>query len=89
LQSGLGNDPQASGNVQAAINQYFGLSAPGQTGLTSSSSSTGGSGGGIMDMLKMPGQSGGGIPGMAPGGGGMQGWIQQQLQNNNFQGLGG
>ena len=37
LQSGLGNDPQASGNIQAAINQYFGLAAPGNSGLTSNS----------------------------------------------------
>jgi hypothetical protein len=91
LQSGLGNDPQASGNIQSAINQFFGLNAPGQTGLTpSSTATTPGGGSGILDLLKMPGSGGGGsgTPGMS-GGGGYGSWIQQQLQGNNFQGLGG
>jgi hypothetical protein len=94
-QAGVGNDPRATGNIQEAINQYFGLTAPGQTGLTPSGSgpsggpgitsltgsqppspaTIGGGGGGIMDLLK------------GGGGAGIQGWIQQQLQGNNFQGL--
>jgi hypothetical protein len=40
-QSGLANDPQAPGNIQAAINSFFGLTAPGNSGLTPSSSSGG------------------------------------------------
>lgn len=32
-QAGLSNNPQAAGNVQAAINQFFGLNAPGESGL--------------------------------------------------------
>ena len=86
-QSGLQGDPQGTANAQSVINQLFqntGVAAPGNTGLTSSGV-TGGGGGGIMDLLKMPGSSGGGTS--VPGGGGIQNWIQQQLQGNNFQGL--
>jgi hypothetical protein len=92
--AGLNNDPQATGNVQAALNQIFqtiGLSAPGQTGLTSSAPSTTGGGGtgspGILEMLQKPSSLTTNSP--LTGGGGMQGWIQQQLQGNSFQGLAG
>lgn len=95
-QAGLANDPQASGNVQAAINQFFGLAAPGNTGLTPST--TGGGnwladliakvkptdaspGGGIADLIKMP--SGGG----APGGGGN--FANDMLSGDLFKGLTG
>lgn len=57
-QTGLSGNPQASGNLQAAIQQYFGLTAPGQTGFAGQTSNpvTGGSpltGGGssIVDNL--------------------------------------
>jgi hypothetical protein len=83
LQSGVGNDPQASGNVQAAINQFFGLTAPGQTGLTSSTGTGGGNP--LADLLKTP-LSGGTSP---PPGGGYGPWIQQAINGNEFRGLQG
>lgn len=82
-QSGVANDPQATGNIQSAINQFFGLTAPGTTGLTSSSSAPSGSGGGIADLLK----SGGSGSPMTGGSPSLQNWIQQQLQGNDFKGL--
>ena len=90
LQSGTANDPQATGNIQAAINQFFGLNAPGQSGLTSSSSAPSGGGGGILDLLSKP-TSGGtnSAPSLTGSSPGIQGWIQQQLQGNNFTGLQG
>jgi len=36
-QTGLGNSPQSAGNIQGAINQYFGLNAGGNTGFTQES----------------------------------------------------
>ena len=85
LKSGIGNDPQATGNIQQAINSFFGLSAPGSTGLTSSSLTQSSGGPGIMDVLKSS------SPNASPlaASGGLTGWIQQQLQGNNFQGLQG
>src|SRR5271167_847233 len=41
--TGLLNNPQAAGNIQAAINQLFGFGAPGQGGLTPSGSQSGNS----------------------------------------------
>lgn len=75
-QSGLANDPQATGNIQAAINKFFGLTAPGETGLTPGSSAS--SGGGIMDFIKNPATI---TPHASPG------WIDQTLQGNDFKGL--
>lgn len=85
LQSGLGNDPQASGNVQAAINQFFGLTAPGTSGFTSGSTGGGSGGGsGILDMLsKSSPQS---MP-KPPGGGGD--FVNETLSGDIFKGLTG
>ena len=87
-QAGVANDPQATGNIQAAINQYFGLGAPGQSGLTPTSGG-GGIGAatsgmpGILDLL-----SRGGATRMPGGGGGQYGdWINQVVGGNQFQGL--
>lgn len=82
LQSGLANDPKATGNVQAAINQFFGLAAPGKTGFTpeaAASSETP-----FTDFLKkiMPQLSG-----QQPQGG--SDWVSQTLQNQDFKGLAG
>jgi hypothetical protein len=93
-QAGLGNNPQATGNVQSAINNLFGFSAPGQTGLTPSTSTGstpatqgGGSGlPGILDMLNKP-PNGGSSP--FGGSGGAPSWMQAVLNGNSFQGLAG
>jgi hypothetical protein len=37
LQTGTAGNPQASGNVQSAVNQFFGLNAPGTSGLSPTS----------------------------------------------------
>jgi hypothetical protein len=96
-QAGVGNDPRATGNIQEAINKYFGLSAPGDTGITPSGTGPSGSPG-ITSLTGGAPQGGAGIGGgggimdilrNSGGGGGIQGWIQQQLQNNSFQGLQG
>lgn len=80
-QSGLGNDPQASGNIQAAVNQLFGISAPGTTGFTPSSSGiTGGGGPGIMDLITKP-------PGLGTGSGGGSSFVNDQLSGDLFKGL--
>lgn len=80
LQSGLGNDPQASGNIQAAINKYFGLNAPGNTGLTPGSTGSPG-GGGIAELIQK------GLP--TGGGGGGGSFVNDQLNGDLFKGLSG
>lgn len=86
VQSGVGNDPQATGNIQAAINQFFGLNAPGNTGLTPNASGSSG-GGGITDLLKNAGTSGASSPG---GSSNIGNWIQQATSGgNDFRGLAG
>lgn len=85
LQSGLGNDPQASGNIQAAVNQFFGLTAPGTTGFTPGTSGTPGvssgtGGGGLMDLISRASPSGG-------GGGGS--FVNDSLNSEMFKGLAG
>lgn len=67
-QSGLNNNPQSTGNVQSAINQFFGLSAPGDKGFTPESVGSGG-GTNILDVLRRL-VSGGGGGGSPTGGGG-------------------
>lgn len=87
--AGVANNPQATGNIQSAINQLFGFSSPGQTGLTPATSTGttpatqgGGSGlPGILDLLQKP--SGGSSP-LASGG---PAWLSQALNNNPYQGL--
>ena len=66
-QAGLGNNPQASGNVQQAINQYFGLSSPGTTAFTPEGVGSGG-GTNILDLLRKTATPGG--AGSPFGGGG-------------------
>ena len=83
-QAGLGNDPKATGNIQEAINQFFGLTAGVTSGL-SPSSSVAPSGGGIMDLIKLPPSTGGGTPGVTGG----SDWVTQALQGNDFRGLAG
>lgn len=78
--SGLSNDPQASGNIQAAINQFFGLTSPGTTGFTPGTSS--GSGNPLMDFIsKTP------TPGTTGGGG--NNFVNDQLNSDIFKGLAG
>jgi len=83
LSSGLANDPRAAGNIQAAINQFFGLAAPGETGF--SKSETGAGGAGILDILK-----GVSVPGSAPkppttvGG---SDFVNEALNSDTFKGL--
>lgn len=79
-QSGVANDPQATGNIQAAINQFFGLSAPGSSGLTTSSGP--GGGGGIADLLTKAK-----IPGAGGEGGGN--FVDSILSGDSFKGLAG
>ena len=83
-QSGLSNDPRATGNIQNAINNFFGISAPGQTGLTTNTLSAPTGGPGILDMFK---SSGTGTASPLAAGGGMPAWIQSVLNGNQFQGL--
>jgi hypothetical protein len=81
-QSGLGNDPQATGNIQAAINNLFGLNAGGNSGLTPASSSQGG--GDILSALSRP-QPNPVSP--SPGGGGGSDIFSQLLSGGDFKGL--
>jgi hypothetical protein len=83
-QSGLSNDPRATGNIQNAINNFFGISAPGQTGLTTNTLSAPSGGPGILDLLRT---SGTGTASPLSAGGGIPAWIQQALSSNDFKGL--
>ena len=84
IQTGLGNNPQAAGNIQGAINSYFGLGAPTQGGSggltaatgTSPSSPTGNS---VTDILSSMFKAGGGA---AAGGGGGSSIVDQSLQQD-------
>lgn len=87
-QSGLGNDPQATGNIQEAINKYFGLTAPGDKGFTPSSGSAGGGGGGgIVDLLAQAAKAKGGSSGGAVPGG--TDFINENFNADAFRGLAG
>jgi hypothetical protein len=81
-QSGLSNDPQATGNIQAAINQMFGLTAPGSSGLTPSTS-----GGGATDILSLLTKAGGGGSPTASGVPGGGDFINSTLSGDAFKGL--
>lgn len=76
LNTGLGNNPQASGNVQSAINQFFGFGSPGTTGL----STVGPTGNSITDLLSRVGAT------STPTGGG-GGLLDSLLQSDTFKGL--
>jgi hypothetical protein len=84
-QAGVGNDPQATGNIQQAINQFFGLNAPGNTGLAGSGagSTGGGGGGGILDLLSKPKPPGAGTE-SAPFGSDL---VSSMLSGDAFKGL--
>jgi hypothetical protein len=84
--AGVANNPQASGDIQAAINQFFGLGAPGSSGLTTAPGSTSSGGPGILEMLSkaVPGAGGGGgTPGGSPD------FINSMLNSDTFRGLAG
>lgn len=76
LNTGLSNNPQAGGNVQAAINQFFGFGSPGTTGL----STAGPTGNSITDLLSRVGAT------STPTGGG-GGLLDSLLQSDTFKGL--
>ena len=85
-QSGLSNDPRATGNIQAALNQYLGLGSPGDTGVTPLG--TGPSGvPGILELLSRPNT--GGSPTTGGSNPAIANWVQQALSGNSFQGLQG
>lgn len=76
LNTGLGNNPQAGGNVQSAINQFFGFGAPN----TSSLSTAGPTGNSITDLLSRTGAT------STPAGGG-GGLLDSLLQSDVFKGF--
>lgn len=78
LNTGLGNNPQAGGNIQSAINQFFGFASPGNTGL----SSTGPTGNSITDLLSRVGATSG-----TPTGGGGGSFIDSLLQSDSLRGF--
>jgi hypothetical protein len=86
-QTGVANNPQAGGDVQAAINQFFGLSAPGSTGITASGSSPTSGGPGILDLLTKSGTSP--SPATTGGGGGGSDFVSSLLSSDTFRGLAG
>lgn len=79
-QTGQSNNPSANGNIQEAINRFFGLSAPGQSGLTTGPSTPPG-GPGILDILAKA------VPG--GGGGGLTGDLTHGMLNDAFHGFSG
>lgn len=83
-QAGLGNDPKATGNVQEAINQFFGLAAPGKTGLSPESASSASTP--LTDLLKSIFPQ---MAGQQQQGGMGSDWASQTLQGNDFKGLAG
>lgn len=81
-QAGLGNNPAAAGNIQAAINSFFGLAAPSTTGLTpTTTSTTGGGGTSTIDLLNRAVASRGPTTG---GGGGI---VDSMLAGDEFRGI--
>ena len=81
-QTGLGNNPAAAGNIQAAINAFFGLTAPGTTGLTPSATTTGGGSTSTIDLLNRATPS----RGLTTGGGGGS-LVDSLLSGDEFRGL--
>jgi hypothetical protein len=81
--AGVSNNPQATGNIQQAINSFFGLAPVGSSGLTQNSIAQPSGGPGILDLLQRPNS------GSSPlaSGGGLPSWVQSVLGGNNFQGL--
>jgi hypothetical protein len=87
-QAGVGNDPRATGNIQDAVSQFFGLAAPGATGLNPTANSPAG-GPGITSLTQPQTSAGGGAPDLMNllRGNGTGNWIQSVLNGNNFSGL--
>jgi len=83
IQAGVANNPQAAGDIQAALNQFYGLSAPGSTGLTTTPGGVSPGGGNpIMDLLTKA------KPASTPdSGGGGSDFINSLLSGNDFKGL--
>jgi hypothetical protein len=82
-QAGLSNDPQATGNIQAAINQMFGLTAPGNSGITPQTSNVGGT-----DILSLLSKSGpNASPQPSPGVPGGADFVNSTLNGDAFKGL--
>lgn len=79
-QAGTANDPQATGNIQAAINSFFGLAAPGSSGLTAPSGGGSPGGAGILDILSK------GKPPATSGPGGTD-FVDSLLGGGDFKGL--
>ena len=78
-QTGVNSDPQSAGNVQAAINQFFGLSAPSTSGLsTTGVAPTGNSITNLLSRVTLPSSSSG------SGGGGI---IDAALNSQEFKGF--
>lgn len=75
--TGLSNNPQASGNLQAAISQYFGLTAPGQTGFTGQTANPITS-----SSLNLPGGTGAGGSPLTGGGG--SSFVDNLLNQQDF-----
>lgn len=80
LNTGLGNNPQAAGNIQAAINQVIGVGAPN----TSSLSTAGPTGNSITDLLSRVGATSGTPAGGGAGGGSL---VDSLLQSDAFRGF--
>jgi hypothetical protein len=79
--TGLENNPAAAGNIQAAINSFFGLAAPGTTGLTPTSATSGGGGTSTIDLLSRA------SAGRTPGGGGGGSLVDSLIAGDEFRGL--
>ncbi len=79
-QAGVNNTPGASGDVQAAINQFFGLGASGSTGLTTPTGGTNPGGNPLGDIVKRLTSSGGGE-------GGSPSFVNSLLSGDDFKGL--
>lgn len=86
-QSGLANDPQASGNIQAAINKFFGLTAPGDSGLTPGGGGIGAGGGG--DILSLLTKGKPTSPGVTGGTDIGSDFVSNLLNSDSFKGLTG
>ncbi len=79
--AGLGNNPSATGNIQEAINKFFGLTAGGSTGLTPEGATSGGNS--LLELLSRTTSK----PAQAGSGGGGGGLVDSLLSGDAFKGL--
>jgi hypothetical protein len=77
--AGVNNTPGASGDVQAAVNQFFGLSAPGSSGLTTPTGASSPGGNPLTDIIARLTRGGG-----SDGGGSL---VNNVLGGDDFKGL--